>query len=866
MQDSNEISFFEIFPWTDNFNTGIELIDEQHKQLVDILNRLAAHLANLSDDIILNEIFDELAQYADYHFKTEEKIWSANFKNDVWFTEHEHTHDSFIDQVIELKNNTKNVPLENIITDIVSFLSKWLAYHILDTDKRMAKAVLAMQTGKSLEESKLIASNEMEGSMQVLIHTVLDMYDNLSHRSLELMKEKTLRKRAEEALNESEERWKFILEGGSEDIWDWDMLKNEVLISKDNTFGLEILTNNNFTNILETDKKRVETDLKNHLDGKTDFFTSKYRVITEDGKYSWILNRGKVISRNEDGVPLRMIGTHSNITERELASLIYKNSSQAMLITDVDNHIISTNPAFTNITGYEEEDVLGKDPSFMSSKKNDLALYKRMWTSITEKGSWSGELYNKRKNGEIYVEFLNINAIVNNTGEIDHYVGLFSDISEKKKSDEIIREQASIDSLTKLYNRRMFQTILNEEIENSQRYENKFALLFIDLDNFKDVNDNLGHAFGDLLLIEAAQRIQKCIRKTDILARLGGDEFSIIFPNLTDSYIVDKLTSSIIENMCKPFKLDDKTIYLSASVGISLYPNDAQDASSLLKSSDQAMYLAKKSGRNCYRYFTTSMQEEAEARHELILDLYRAIENNQFELYYQPILELDTDKVTKAEALIRWNHPSKGLIYPDSFIPLAEESGLIITIGDWVCKEAAIQTKIWNSWHDTDIQVSVNISPIQFKVKDLISTWNTFLQEHEVEKKHISVEITENVLMDNEETIHNQLIELRDLGIQISLDDFGTGYSSLSYLRKFNVDYLKIDRSFIMNLEVDTQDFTLCEAIVSMAHKLNIKVIAEGIETESQKKILTDMHCDYGQGYLMSKPIPAKEFEKLLES
>ncbi len=865
---SSEITFFEIFPWNKNFNTGIDIIDEQHKQLVDILNRLAAHLANLSSSVTLNEIFDELAEYADYHFKTEEKIWSEHLHDDEWFSDHEHTHESFIAKVVALKNEEKIRPLDEVIYEVVSFLSQWLAYHILDSDKRMARAVLAIEEGNSIEEAKIRANEEMSGSMKVLIHTVLSMYDSLSTRTLDLMREKTLRRQAEVALHKSEERWKFILEGGAENIWDWDIEHDTMTFSKEDIPLVDLVSDDieraECTRIHKIDKKRVENDFKAHLEGKTEFFTSQYRILRKNGSWAWVLSRGKVVSRDEEGRALRMVGTHSDITERELASLIYKNSSQAMLISDINNIVISVNPAFTKITGYSEDEAIGKNPKFMTSGLHNAAFYNEMWERIEETGHWTGEISNRRKNGELYTEMLNINTVTNAFGSVDHYVGLFNDITEQKKADELILEHANIDPLTRLHNRRMFLERLDEEIKRSKRSGVPFALLYMDLDHFKEVNDSLGHDAGDKLLIEVTQRMKNHVRESDIVSRLGGDEFSIIFTDLQGSFAIDRITQDIIDSMCKPFQLDVDHVYISASVGITIYPNDADDASTLLKNADQAMYLAKRSGRACYRYFKPSMQEAAERRQVMINDLHGALDEKQFQVFYQPIVDMKTAEINKAEALVRWNHPERGLVSPDDFIPLAEESGQIIEIGDWVFKEAMRQTDIWKRKYHTEFQVSVNKSQVQFRSARKLDEWLDYLNELGLNGHNIVIEITESILMEDESRISDKLLQLRDMGIEVSLDDFGTGYSSLSYLKKFDIDYLKIDRSFVASLTAESTDMALCEAMIVMAHKLGIKVIAEGIETEEQKHLLDSMGCDYGQGYLFSRPVPASEFEKLL--
>ncbi len=439
MTDEN-IEYFEIFPWDNNFETGIALIDEQHKQLVNILNRLAAHLANRSNPITLNKIFDELADYADYHFKAEEEIWSAHFMNDDWFTSHKRTHESFIAKVIEMKQEENVKPLDDVIQDIVAFLSHWLASHILDTDKRMAKTVLAIKSGLSLEHAKIRANDEMSGSMRVLIDTVLSMYDSLSGRTMDLMREKSLRKLAEAALLASEQRWQFILEDTGENVWDWDIEHGDISFS-DNKSSLFDVTGvhpdetGEVPTIHPSDIKMVREALQNHLDGNTEFFTSKHRVLHKSGSWSWVLSRGKIVSRNENGEALRMVGTHSDVTERELAGLLFQHSSQPMFVTDKDNAIISCNPAFTTMSGYSLDDIVGKNPGFLASDKHDKTFYQDMWDSISTQGEWNGEIWNKRKNGEIYPQYLHINTVSSSDATIDHYIALCSDITEQKLAE-----------------------------------------------------------------------------------------------------------------------------------------------------------------------------------------------------------------------------------------------------------------------------------------------------------------------------------------------------------------------------------------------------------------------------------------------
>lgn len=417
--------------------------------------------------------------------------------------------------------------------------------------------------------------------------------------------------------------------------------------------------------------------------------------------------------------------------------------------------------------------------------------------------------------------------------------------------------------MTELENRRMFDRRLDEAVSVSKRSKKPFAVLFIDLDRFKDINDAMGHSIGDILLIKVAQRIKKEIRETDILARFGGDKFTLLLPEITNTNAVDRIAQSIIDGVTKPFYVEKNIFHISASIGITIYPNDGKDASTLLRNADQAMYQAKRSGRSRFNYFTEYMQTMAQKRHKILHELHEAIEKKQFEVYYQPIVNIKSMQVYKAEALVRWNHPIEGLILPSDFIPIAEETGLIVDIGDFVYKEAVLQAQKWRKEYGINFKISVNKSPAQFRSPKIIDEWMQYKKENGIDECNIIIEITENLLMQEDELVKEQLLRLRDAGVEVAIDDFGTGYSSLSYLKKFHIDYLKIDKSFVDNIASSKEDKILCEAMIAMAHKLDIQVISEGVESEIQKQVLFEMGCDFIQGYLYSKPVPADEFERL---
>lgn len=553
--------------------------------------------------------------------------------------------------------------------------------------------------------------------------------------------------------------------------------------------------------------------------------------------------------------------------EMSVASLIYMNSSEAMMVTDADGAILNVNPAFTALTGYRLEEIAGKNSSILSSDRHDQEFFRTMWHKLNTVGIWQGEVWNRRKNREIYAEWLTINTIYKKDGTPYRRVALFSDITEKKQSEELIWTQANFDALTGLPNRRMFQDRLEFEIKKSRRAGLSMALMYIDLDRFKEVNDILGHHVGDLLLKDTALRLRSCVRETDTVARLGGDEFTVILSELDDPAGTARIAQQILDKLTERFQLQNESIYISASIGITLYPDDAGNIEDLRKNADQAMYAAKQQGRNRFSFFTPILRDIAQNRLQITRDLRQALVDKQFVLHYQPIVDLSDGSIRKAEALIRWQHPQRGLIGPSEFISIAEDTGMILAMGDWVFQQATSQVRQWRTEHCPEFQISINKSPVQFQNDDtLYKIWLQRLIELGLTGQSIVIEITENPLLERKAIANEKLLEFRDAGIQVAIDDFGTGYSSLAYLKHYHIDYLKIDQTFICNLNDDASDRVLCEAIIVMAHKLGMKVIAEGVETEQQRDFLRAAGCDFGQGYLFSRPLPATEFEALLHA
>ncbi len=623
-----------------------------------------------------------------------------------------------------------------------------------------------------------------------------------------------------------------------------------------------------FSNFISTDSLPVFNDFLGDVFAVRTAQSCELTLLPVD-QSSMLIVQIEAIA-NDDNQSCRVILV--DITERKcneeklkLANLVYQAIGEAIMVADADNRIVTVNPAFTELTGYTLQEAVGQSTTLLKSGHQNEAFYQIMWHALEATGHWQGEIWNRRKNGEIYLEWLTINTVYDQQNKVRHRVAMFSDITDQKHAEQTIWQQANFDSLTGLPNRHMFYERLAQEMKKSRRVGLPLALLFLDLDHFKDVNDTLGHCKGDLLLKEMARRLLVCVRSTDTVARLGGDEFTIILTELREQDSIERLTQDILCQLTKPFELAGDSAYVSVSIGITLYPEDTDDIDVLIKNADQAMYAAKDQGRNRRHYFTPSMQEAALARMRLINDLRNALAECQFRLAYQPIVDLATGSIYKAEALIRWQHPTRGLISPAEFIPIAEATGMIIDIGEWVFREAAKQAAQWRITHQSDFQISINKSPVQFqKEGNGHLAWFEHLRELGLSGQSIVVEITEGLLMDAGALITDQLLAFRDAGIQVSLDDFGTGYSSLSYLKKFDIDYLKIDQSFTRNLGPNANDLALCEAIIVMAHKLGIKVIAEGIETQEQCDLLIAAGCDYGQGYLFSKPVSADEFELLL--
>ena len=552
----------------------------------------------------------------------------------------------------------------------------------------------------------------------------------------------------------------------------------------------------------------------------------------------------------------RNIAKHKEAEEQLiLAANVFQNAVEGVVITDSDGNITEINQAFTDITGYNREEVIGRNPSMLSSGRHPKSFFERLWNTLLVQGKWHGEIWNRRKYGAIFPQSITISAVFDKQNIIQYYVAVFADISAQKQNEEKLKNLAYFDALTQLPNRMQFMSLVEQELNHSNRAKKQLAILFLDIDFFKHINDSLGHVIGDEILIELAKRLSYALSDFDVLARLSGDEFVVMLPSImgTDSVTssIDKIRS-VFE---RPFILDNaQSVRLTASMGVAIYPSDGGDHDSLLRNADAAMHRAKLDGRNNYAFYTESMTKQAVAQLKLQTAMHQAIANDDFYLVYQPKLKLDDLTPCGFEALMRWHDPILGDISPGEFIPLAEKIGLIWGMGLWVLKTACLQGVEWLTQGKTFERISVNVASLQIQRSDFVEQVRRILLETGLPAKHLELEVTESCMMHDPETIIRDLKLLGAMGIALSIDDFGTGYSSLNYLKKLPIDKLKIDQSFVRDIPHDSNNTAIAKAVIALGHALNLQIIAEGVETQAQADFLRANGCDLAQGYLYSKP------------
>ncbi|MCJ7802365.1 MAG: EAL domain-containing protein [Candidatus Marinimicrobia bacterium] len=616
------------------------------------------------------------------------------------------------------------------------------------------------------------------------------------------------------------------------------------------------------------DRIKVDYYLKNEVLIKGQSFDQEYRIIRQnDQSVRWMHCLGK-LEFDSNGSPIKMVGTVQDITEEKLSSdslrnlsLAVEQSPNSIVITDIDGKIEYVNTMFTKGTGYSKDEALGQNHRILQSGETPQLTYDDMWAHLTRGDTWEGELINRRKDNSIYVALVTIAPVKQRDGKITNYVSIKQDITEKKKAEADIENLANFDQLTGLPNRAMLNDRVTYLLGMARRNNKPLTVMFLDLDNFKNINDSLGHTVGDYVLIEMAKRIKETVREVDTVSRFGGDEFIMLFPN-SDSNAAIHIATKLIDEISKRSIIEHNELTITPSIGIAIYPNDGEDFETLLRNADTAMYRVKNSGRNNFHFFTEEMQLNLARNLHLENALRQAIERNELQLYYQPQISLSSGQIIGAEALLRWHHPELGMISPGEFIPIAESSGQIIEIGEWVLRSAIEQTKEWMDSGFAPMTISVNISAMQFRQQNLLKLVTDILKKVQLPNEYLELELTEAVTMHNPESVIDIMNKFHEQGIRMSIDDFGTGYSSLSYLKKFKVYKLKIDQSFIRDISDDPDDRAIVSAIIDMARNLGLQTIAEGVESAEQLAFLRLHGCDEVQGYYFSKPLPSVEFEQ----
>jgi len=571
------------------------------------------------------------------------------------------------------------------------------------------------------------------------------------------------------------------------------------------------------------------------------------------------------IANAQKGLERAKRSAESNAEALKIYANAFENSGEAILISDRDNRIINVNRAFTQQTGFDLADVAGKNPHFLSGGSTPPETYHEMWHALNQDSFWQGELWDRKKSGETYPKWAAISAIRDDEGQVLFHIASFTDISDRKAAEARIEHLAHYDILTGLLNRFSLESRMEQAVLAAKRDGLQLAVLFIDLDRFKYINDSMGHHVGDKMLVEVSNRLRNTIRESDIVARIGGDEFVIVLTGLKDTGRVADLAGHVIEQLSRPYRVEKHIFGSSPSIGISVYPDDGDSIDELLKNSDIAMYHAKDQGRKNYQFFTESLQAASEERVDFEHQLRNALELDQFELYYQPQVTTEGGRIYGMEALLRWNHPTRGFIPPDRFIPIAEEIDIINQLGAWVLDRACAQLALWKQDSNCPDQISVNLSTRQLQSDLLIDTVRKAIERYDIGKGELELEITETAAMDDPELAVNQLNRLSQLGVSLAIDDFGTGYSSLAYLKQLPINTLKLDRAFVGDIENDRNDAEICLATIALAHNLGLKIVAEGVETLLQRDFLSEHHCDYLQGYLFSRPLPPQEARALLD-
>ncbi len=674
------------------------------------------------------------------------------------------------------------------------------------------------------------------------------------------------------------DRLSLALWASRDGFWDWDIVADRMFLSgpeeflggqRETTVSADVWRKHV---VHKDDRDRVMAALETHVAGERDHYEAEYRVYTTNRRIAWIVARGRASERDANGRALRIAGTFRDISlererdrDRRIAQEVIRSMGEAVCVTGLDYRFTSVNAAFSRITGYADHEVIGVDASILDSEQHPREFFNELRTTMNQRGHWSGELWQRRKDGEQFLSWLEINEVRDAGGERTHWVAVISDITDRKRAEQELRYLANYDTLTGLPNRTLLSERLAHALIRARRLGTKVAVLFLDLDRFKHVNDSMGHAAGDRLLKSAAARIVTSVRESDTVARLGGDEFTVILEDLRDADEAERVSQKMLVAFGAPLEIDGRQeVVITPSIGISLYPEHGQLPTDLLKHADTAMYHAKDRGRNTYQIYDDAMDTQVRLRANLASQLQRAMERKELSLVFQPKMSLGENRITGAEALLRWNNGTLGSIPPNTFIPIAEETGLIVPIGDWVLREACRQIGRWTEAGLTLHTIAVNVSALQLFRGDLVRRLREILAEARVPAHRLELELTESMLMANPEQSIATLTQIKALGVHLSVDDFGTGYSSLAYLKRLPIDTLKIDKTFVGDLTTDPDDEAIVSTVIMMAHSLGLDVIAEGVETNDQLRYLAEQKCDEVQGNLISAPLDADRILQFL--
>lgn len=676
------------------------------------------------------------------------------------------------------------------------------------------------------------------------------------------------------------ERLQTALEASQEALWDWSLNSNE-----DVFFSAPYCKNLGYTQqefghnqqawqsrLLPEEREQIYRKVMRFIDEGDGHYDATYRMLHRDNSYRWIRSRGALI-KNAQGQPIRFIGIARDITDQRAtaeslkqAIAVFESTHEGVLITDHNNTIVHINPAFSHITGYSADEVIGQTPSMFKSGRHSPEFYQAMWKTLSNTGQWSGEIWNRRKSGEVLPQYQTIRLIRDENGFISHNVAIFSDISILKDSQSELNYLSLYDPLTGLANRsQLYERLKNSLLLASEQHKNR-AFFLIDLDHFKNINESLGHSLGDQLLQAVAKRLSKNIYNQSTLARMGGDEFVIICQATSTPAEAAALAQHIIKTSKEPFLIDGNELFISISIGICLFPEAGQCVEEIMRNADSALSKAKASGRDTFAFYSSEMTEQAFQRIRIASELHHALEHDGLQVYYQPIYAMQPHRLAGCEALVRWHHPERGLISPNEFIPIAEENGLISAIDHWILRQACAQMQKWLAAGAALDFVAVNISSRSLSNNALAKQVAQALAETQLDPQHLELEVTESATMEDPVRADAILRQLHGLGIRLAIDDFGTGYSSLARLKSLPVDKLKIDQGFISNLPDNVEDKAIVRAILALGASIGLEVQAEGIETAAQVQFLQQLNCPLGQGYLFGRPMPAEHFSHLLNN